>query len=97
MHSPPHADESRDLVWPPKTLLSASLGEREGARAMTEDPFEVDRLFATVSDESRAIESLGEVLARLEAVQEAKRRLAQLDPATRSAAIAVRHSRLGQS
>jgi hypothetical protein len=64
---------------------------------MTEDPFEVDRLFATVSDESRAIESLGEVLARLEAVQEAKRRLAQIDPATRHAAIAVRHSRLERS
>lgn len=61
---------------------------------MTEDPFEVDRLFATVSDESRAIESLGEVLARLEAVQEAKRRLALLDPEIRRAAIAVRHARL---
>jgi hypothetical protein len=64
---------------------------------MTGDPFEVDRLFATVSDESHAIESLGEVLARLEAVQEAKRRLANLDPATRRAAIAVRHSRLERS
>lgn len=67
---------------------------RKATRAMTEDPFEVDRLFATVSDESRAIESLGEVLARLEAVQEAKRRLALLDPESRRAAIAVRHARL---
>ena len=64
---------------------------------MTDDPFEVDRLFATVSDESRAIESLGEVLARLEAVQEARRRLAKMDPATRRAAIAVRHARLERS
>lgn len=67
---------------------------RKATRAMTDDQFEVDRLFATVSDESRAIESLGEVLARLEAVQEAKRRLALLDPETRRAAIAVRHARL---
>ena len=67
---------------------------RKATRAMTDDPFEVDRLFATVSDESRAIESLGEVLARLEAVQEAKRRLALLDPETRRAAIAVSHARL---
>ncbi len=67
---------------------------RKGDQAMTDDPFEVDRLFATVSDESRAIESLGEVLARLEAVQEAKRRLALLDPETKRAAIAVRHTRL---
>lgn len=64
---------------------------------MSDDPFEVDRLFATVTDESRAIESLGVVLARLEAVQEAKRRLAQLDPAARRAAIAVRHTRLERS
>ncbi len=61
---------------------------------MTGDPFEVDRLFATVSDESRAVESLGEVLARLQAVLEAKRRLQQLDPPTLRAAIAARHSRL---
>ena len=61
---------------------------------MTDDLFEVDRLFATVSDESRAIESLGEVLARLQAVLEAKRRLQQLDPPTIRAAIAVRRARL---
>lgn len=61
---------------------------------MNGDPFEVDRLFATVSDESHAIESLGEVLARLQAVLEAKRRLQQLDPPTLRAAIAARHSRL---
>jgi broad specificity phosphatase PhoE len=64
---------------------------------MAGDPFEVDRLFAVVSDESRAVESLGEVLARLEAVLEAKRRLAELDPPTLRAAIAVRHSRLERS
>ena len=73
------------------------LARGEGGQTMTDDPFEVDRLFATVSDEARAIESLGEVLARLEAVQEAKRRLAAMDPADRRAAIAVRHSRLGRS
>lgn len=67
---------------------------RKATRAMTDDPFKVDRLFAAMSDESRAIESLGEVLARLEAVQEAKRRLALLDPEARRAAIAVRHARL---
>lgn len=77
-----------------------SLGDRpvgvngKVVAAMTDDPFEVDRLFAVVSDEPRAIESLGEVLSRLQAVQEAKRRLATLDPPTLRAAIAVRHSRL---
>jgi hypothetical protein len=65
--------------------------------AMTGDPFEVDRLFAAVSDEPHAIESLGEVLSRLRAAQDAKRRLARLDPPTLRAAIEVRHSRLGQS
>jgi hypothetical protein len=68
-------------------------GERKGGQAMADDRFEVDRRFAPGSDESRTIESLGEVLASLEVVQEARRRLAKSDPATRRAAIVVCHSR----
>lgn len=63
---------------------------------MTGDPFEVDRLFAVVSDESHILQLLSDAVARLQEVQDAKRRLATLDGPTLRAAIAVRHARLGQ-
>lgn len=61
---------------------------------MTGDPFGMDRLFDTGPDESHDIEPLGEVLARLQAVLDAKRRRQHLDRQALRAAAAVPHSRL---